>query len=162
MSKDGINSKDFMIGTLIGGIVGASAALLLAPKSGKDLRGDIGSQANMVAEKTNKMTNDALGKSSEWANKAKEKTASLSQTVSMHSNQLMSKVKDIRGGEKTADQDPLDAEISAIDELADEAAASTRPAAFDSQENVLQEARELAEKEASKTSAEPSGITNSK
>ncbi|MBS2970051.1 YtxH domain-containing protein [Metabacillus sp. KIGAM252] len=150
MSKDGINSKDFMIGTLIGGIVGASAALLLAPKSGKDLRDDLGSQANLVAEKTNKITNDALGKSTEWANKAKEKTASLSQTVSSQSSSIMNKVKDIRSGDKTPEQDPMNAEVSAIDELAEEAASSSRPSAFDSQENVLQEAREFAEKDSSK------------
>ena len=33
MSKDGINSKDFLIGTLIGGIIGSTTALFLAPKS---------------------------------------------------------------------------------------------------------------------------------
>lgn len=42
MSKDGINSKDFLIGTLIGGIIGATTALFLAPKSGKELRDEIG------------------------------------------------------------------------------------------------------------------------
>ncbi|MTH55643.1 hypothetical protein GKZ89_19805 [Bacillus mangrovi] len=157
MSKDGINSKDFMIGTLIGGIIGASAALLLAPKSGKDLRVDLGSQANMVAEKTNKLTSDALSKSSDWANKAKDKTASLSQSVTSHSTQLLDKVKDIRGGSKAPEQDPVSDEISAIDELAEEAAVSSRTAAFESQEQVLQGTKELAEKEASKSAAEAPG-----
>ena len=31
---NGINTKDFLIGALVGGIVGAVTALLLAPKSG--------------------------------------------------------------------------------------------------------------------------------
>ncbi|MGD6816903.1 YtxH domain-containing protein [Metabacillus sp. 84] len=146
MSKDGINSKDFIIGSLIGGIIGASAALLLAPKSGKDLRTDIGSQANMVAEKTNKIKTDALEKSSEWTNKAKEKTTTLSQSVGSQTSQLMSKVKDIRGGQKNTEQDPVEAEVSAIDELAEEAAASSRSAAFESQEKVIQEASELSDK----------------
>lgn len=51
MSKDGINSKDFLIGTLIGGIVGATTALFLAPKSGKELRDDLNTQANALKEK---------------------------------------------------------------------------------------------------------------
>lgn len=37
MSKDGINSKDFLIGTLIGGIIGATTALFLAPKDRKSV-----------------------------------------------------------------------------------------------------------------------------
>ena len=41
-----MNTKDFLIGTLIGGIVGATTALFLAPKSGKELRSDISDQAS--------------------------------------------------------------------------------------------------------------------
>ncbi|GAJ99426.1 YtxH domain-containing protein [Geomicrobium sp. JCM 19055] len=47
-----MNTKDFLIGTLIGGIVGASAALLFAPKSGKELRGDISEGASTAKDKT--------------------------------------------------------------------------------------------------------------
>ncbi|HAU33445.1 MAG TPA: YtxH domain-containing protein, partial [Lysinibacillus sp.] len=36
--EERVNMKDFVIGALVGGIVGAAAGLLLAPKSGKDLR----------------------------------------------------------------------------------------------------------------------------
>jgi gas vesicle protein len=39
--NEGMNAKDFLIGTLIGGLVGAATALLLSPKSGPELRGDI-------------------------------------------------------------------------------------------------------------------------
>lgn len=44
--------KGLVTGTLIGGIVGAAIALLYAPKSGRELRGDI-------REKTNKLLTDA-------------------------------------------------------------------------------------------------------
>ena len=40
-NEGNINAKDFLIGTLVGGIVGSLTALLLAPKSGKELRGDL-------------------------------------------------------------------------------------------------------------------------
>lgn len=62
MSKDGINSKDFLIGTLIGGIIGATTALFLAPKSGKELRDDLNTQANALKEKTDRLTTDAKEK----------------------------------------------------------------------------------------------------
>src|SRR5699024_11997693 len=59
---DNINSKDFIIGTLIGGIVGAGVALFLAPKSGKELRGDLNQGAMQVKDRAY-----------EWKDVAKEK-----------------------------------------------------------------------------------------
>ncbi|SPU02337.1 putative general stress protein [Bacillus subtilis] len=73
MSKDGINSKDFLIGTLIGGIIGATTALFLAPKSGKELRDDLGSQAVALRDKTDKMTADAKEKGTQYVSIAKDK-----------------------------------------------------------------------------------------
>ncbi|MGV3487537.1 MAG: YtxH domain-containing protein [Tuberibacillus sp.] len=41
MGKDkSTNTGSFILGAVIGGLVGAATALLLAPKSGKELRGD--------------------------------------------------------------------------------------------------------------------------
>ena len=48
---NGINTKDFLIGALVGGIVGAVTALLLAPKSGKEMRSDLNFQAHALKEK---------------------------------------------------------------------------------------------------------------
>lgn len=45
-------TRNFFIGTLVGGIVGSIAALLFAPKSGKELREDISEQVQNVSEKT--------------------------------------------------------------------------------------------------------------
>ncbi len=41
MSKDTNNTQNFLVGTLVGGLVGTVAALLLAPKSGSELRQDV-------------------------------------------------------------------------------------------------------------------------
>src|SRR5690554_2266258 len=68
-----LNAKDFLIGTLVGGLIGASAALLLAPKPGKELRSDINTQARA----------------------AKESTSQFAQTISEQSVQLVDKVKDL-------------------------------------------------------------------
>lgn len=146
MSKEstGINTKDFMIGTLIGGIIGATTALFLAPKSGRELRGNISTQASTVAEKTNKLTSGALEKGGEWANIAKDKTSSLTQTVTEQSSQLMNKVRDIR---KTNDSsDSVNDEISAVDELAEEAR--------NSENSSLQAQEEVISSQADQTSEE--------
>jgi gas vesicle protein len=75
--------KDMLIGALVGGIVGMVTALLVAPKTGKELRSDITNQVNTVTEKTQQAVNAVSDKTqeivkavgsqtSEWIEKAKE------------------------------------------------------------------------------------------
>ncbi|WP_410429587.1 YtxH domain-containing protein [Metabacillus litoralis] len=89
------NSKDFIVGSLVGGLIGAATALFLAPKSGKEIRDDLGQQASIVKGRTEKFTSQTLEKSAGLANVAKEKTVSLSQVVSEQSSQIMNKVRDL-------------------------------------------------------------------
>ncbi|WP_243386024.1 YtxH domain-containing protein [Bacillus kexueae] len=105
MSKDGINSKDFLIGTLIGGIIGATTALFLAPKSGRELREDINQQAHVVKDKTSKLTNDAYEKGTQFISIAKEKTTNASQVITDQSSQLLNKVKELRPNVAEEEQD---------------------------------------------------------
>ena len=74
--------KDFVIGALVGGIVGAAAGLLLAPKPGRDLRNDVASQAGMIKDKSVTLSSTA-----------KEKTVQLSNQLKEQSTQLVDKVK---------------------------------------------------------------------
>jgi gas vesicle protein len=91
-----INAKDFLIGTLIGGIVGSLTALLLAPKSGKELRGDINNQAHLLKEKSGQLRDTAVGKGNEIASTVKDKTSSISKTMSKQSTELVSKVRNLK------------------------------------------------------------------
>ena len=79
--EDTMHVKDFVIGALVGGIVGAAAALLLAPKSGSELRGDVAIQAVSLKDK-----------SVELSHVAKDKTAQLSSQLKEQSTQLVDKV----------------------------------------------------------------------
>lgn len=112
-----MNTKDFLIGTLIGGIVGASAALLLAPKSGKELRSDISEQAQIAKEKTTAFTSTAYEKGNEWAQIAKDKSSGIAKTVQAQSQQVIGKVKEVAGkvkgdGQEDADSaDDYDADV---------------------------------------------------
>ncbi|WP_449537279.1 YtxH domain-containing protein [Ferdinandcohnia sp. Marseille-Q9671] len=67
-------SSTFILGTIIGAAVGAATALFLAPKTGQELRQQINDQASVVKEKTN----------------------TLSKTFSEQSNQILTKVKDLK------------------------------------------------------------------
>jgi gas vesicle protein len=93
------NSRDFLAGAFIGALAGAAAALLFAPKSGKDLRTTINGQTNNILEKTDKVKEKALSKSNELATVAKEKASSVVQSVSHQSHELLEKVKDKQVGE---------------------------------------------------------------
>lgn len=97
------STKDFLIGALIGGVVGAATALFLTPKSGRDIRSNITHQAHTLKEKTNQFRETAMNKGSELAEVAMEKTTSIGQTVSKQSNELISKVKSFKPGQ--ADED---------------------------------------------------------
>ncbi|MER2113562.1 MAG: YtxH domain-containing protein, partial [Solibacillus isronensis] len=61
-----IHVKDFVIGALVGGIVGVATALLLTPKTGSEMRNDVAVQAVTLKDK-----------SIELSGTAKEKTAQL-------------------------------------------------------------------------------------
>ncbi len=95
-NRDGINTKDFLIGTLIGGIVGATTALFLAPKSGRELREDITDQATQLKEKTDTWKQQASEFSTDLAEQAKEKSNQLTKAISEQTQQVMDKVKHLK------------------------------------------------------------------
>lgn len=54
-------TKGFLVGALLGGAAGAIAALLFAPKSGKELRQDIADRTEDVVDKAQALFNKATG-----------------------------------------------------------------------------------------------------
>lgn len=141
------NGKDFIVGSLIGGLVGAATALLLAPKSGKEMRNNLGQQASMMKERTGKITNDALEKGSEFASVAKDKTSSLSQVVTEQSSQIMDKVRSITNTSNSEEQaDVVEKEITnALEELTDETVGEEKQDQTDA--SLLSEGEDLLKEE---------------
>ncbi|MEH7239199.1 YtxH domain-containing protein [Bacillus sp. JJ1562] len=78
------SGSNFILGTIVGAAVGAATALFLAPKTGQDLRRQINGQASVVKEKTN----------------------SLSKTISEQSNQILTKVKDLKASTEQNSHEP--------------------------------------------------------
>ncbi|MBY0098967.1 YtxH domain-containing protein [Mesobacillus maritimus] len=108
--KEGSKTRDFLAGAFIGALAGAAAALLFAPKSGKDLRTTINGQTNNILEKTDKVKERALSKSNELATVAKEKATSVVQSVSHQSHELLEKVKDKQIGNESAEGEGADSQ----------------------------------------------------
>ncbi|PLR80147.1 YtxH domain-containing protein [Bacillus canaveralius] len=86
-------SRDFVLGAIIGGVVGAATALLLAPNSGRELRSDLKEQAGMLKEKTNEYREAAMTKGSDLAAQAKEKTGQLRETAMTKGGEVVSIAK---------------------------------------------------------------------
>ncbi|MBT2644002.1 YtxH domain-containing protein [Bacillus sp. ISL-41] len=93
MRETNSNSKDFVTGAIVGGLAGALAALLLAPKSGKELRGSL-----------NEQTSSLKNKSADLASSAKEKASGLKETVSQQSSTIVNKVKDMKNKNEVSSQ----------------------------------------------------------
>jgi gas vesicle protein len=56
----------------LGGVIGAAAALLLAPKAGRETRELIAERGTEVARKAQELANEAQGRAGEWLDKSRE------------------------------------------------------------------------------------------
>ncbi|NRD76146.1 YtxH domain-containing protein [Bacillus sp. BRMEA1] len=92
-------SNSFLLGAIIGGVVGAVTALLLAPKPGNELRRSLSSQAGTIFEKTEQVRDNVRVKS----NNLVSKTADISQGIVLQSTGLINKVK----GKAVNQNDPI-------------------------------------------------------
>lgn len=108
----------FLLGAVVGGVVGAAAALFLAPKTGKEMRDDLSSQAVHLKEKgieisaiakdkateysavakdkASEYNTLAKDKAAEFTATAKEKTEEVTKTIQDQSEQIVDKVKAIK------------------------------------------------------------------
>ncbi|MBC8144856.1 MAG: YtxH domain-containing protein, partial [bacterium] len=66
-------SKGLLIGLLTGGAVGASLALLFAPKSGRELRSDITDTTNEYVERVSEMVSSATERAQQIVNDGRER-----------------------------------------------------------------------------------------
>ncbi len=75
MADDRYNNEGgggFMMGLLTGTVIGAGIGMLLAPKAGADLRGELGEQARNVGTKASEQYRRASETATGWAEKGRE------------------------------------------------------------------------------------------
>jgi len=74
MSERESNSvQSFMLGAVVGGAIGASIALLYAPKKGSELRSDIASKVGDVTSRFRTAIGDVRESAEEMMNEGKER-----------------------------------------------------------------------------------------
>lgn len=67
-------TRDLLIGGLVGGVLGAAIGLLLAPKSGEDLRKDIADTYEDISDRTQDLADNVTKKSKTFVKTAHSKT----------------------------------------------------------------------------------------
>ncbi len=82
MSNEGGSVKGFLLGLIAGGAIGAALALLYAPKSGRELRGDI-----------KKRTDEMVGDAEEYIQNARSKAVDLINDGKQRADHLIADAK---------------------------------------------------------------------
>jgi len=89
MPKENTGSG-LLLGTIIGGAVGAVTALLLAPKSGDRMRQDISDKFQAICQKTKDIASTVGDSAKELASSVKEEAAGLAE----HAKESNENIKD--------------------------------------------------------------------
>ena len=96
----------FFMGFLIGGVLGALAGILFAPKSGKELRSDIEEKGSEVIKDGKEIYSDASARVKEIIEEAKYQAKELKREADRHLSEARQKAKEIlaHGEKKGADE----------------------------------------------------------
>ena len=87
-----MSKKGTIPGILIGGAIGAVSALLLAPKSGKNLRSDLSDRYTTVAGKTAEVASTVKDKAVDVASTVKDKAVDVASNVGHLATELRDSV----------------------------------------------------------------------
>ncbi len=72
MANDRNDSAGYLGWFLLGGIIGAASALMLAPKAGREIRDQLLERGGEFARRAQEMANDAQGRAGDWLDKSRE------------------------------------------------------------------------------------------
>lgn len=132
--EDTIHAKDFIIGALVGGIVGAAAALLLAPKAGSELRNDVAVQAVTLKEKSVELSETAKEKTAQFSSQLKEQSSTLVEKVKAKTAKQPPAMDD--GTVSSEGEEPLDEVVDAVEDIITDATSGITEAAEQAEELI--------------------------
>ncbi|MEM4261110.1 MAG: YtxH domain-containing protein [Candidatus Woesearchaeota archaeon] len=128
MSSDANFTKGFIFGTIIGGAIGAITALLLAPKSGKELRQDIAEKSSEIYGKASDLFNQVESKVntnvSSVINEGKEKAKKIISEAKVQADALLHNAEKVLNEAKMKASSAKEIVQEKIDTLRDAAKAS--------------------------------------
>lgn len=107
-------SKSFFLGLLAGGIIGATIALLYAPKSGKEMRESLKKNSQKILGEAEEFIEVAKSTVTDAINEAKRKSEELvshakkqAENLIAESEELLMKAKDKKSDEDILDDDNI-------------------------------------------------------
>jgi len=101
MSHENNLSKGLLIGFLAGGTIGAITALLLAPKSGRELRADIKQKSEEYFDEAEKYLAEAKDKARDLINEGKKKSERIIHDAKLKSDDILKDAEKIFKDAKT-------------------------------------------------------------
>lgn len=87
-----MGTKEFLVGAIIGSVVGAAAAIWYTQKPRRDLKDAINEHTAAVKEKAESFQKSAITKMSDLTAITRDKTNTLTQSLSQQSSELLSKL----------------------------------------------------------------------
>ncbi|GAA0379912.1 YtxH domain-containing protein [Bacillus horti] len=114
-ANNNMSGKDFLIGALTGAIVGAAAALLLAPKSGKELRVDLTDGYHTATKKTQEIAKNVGEKSEYLVGKVKEAATNVKEDLQNLKATAIGEAKDVAEDVKDSAEDVKEEVAATID-----------------------------------------------
>ncbi|MHA7966413.1 YtxH domain-containing protein [Paenibacillus sp. CAU 1782] len=87
MSKHNSTTSGIITGALVGGAVGVIAALLLAPKSGQELRSDLGQQLQTVGRRAKDLADAVCSSTKETASQAVSNAGEAAASIGQHAKE---------------------------------------------------------------------------
>jgi len=101
MANEGNTVKGFLLGLLAGGALGAALALLYAPKTGTEFRGDIKKRKDELVEDAEEYISSAREKAVHMINDGKKRADSLIIDARKRAEELLHDAEDVLTGAKT-------------------------------------------------------------
>ena len=98
VNDGGGNRGDFLLGMLVGAAVGAAVALLYAPSSGQDTRGQLRTAAEDVRGRAGEVTSTLRDRGADIASQVRDRASNVASTVSSSVQDLTSKGKEMAQG----------------------------------------------------------------
>ena len=94
------NGRDFVFGVVLGTVVGGIVGLLLAPKPGKELQGDLSEKSNKILDdvktKTDGLKEQAQSKAEEIRTQAEDKKVEVKEKVEEKKVQANQKAEEVK------------------------------------------------------------------
>ncbi len=95
MAENDKEETGFLKGMIIGGVIGALAGVLFAPKAGKEIRSDLKEKGEKVFGKAEEIYNEAAAKAKTIVDEAKQKAEELKREADRQLAEARQRAKDI-------------------------------------------------------------------